>query len=87
MSRLIVAAFALSALAACADNNAAVQTTFNDGYENGCRHGYAINGPFVEPRNENLFRDDVDYRRGWQDGHRACYDLTLAGGMGESAHP
>ena len=48
--------------------------TFRHGYHDGCYSALADrpNSPTWGRKNDNLFRTDADYRKGWKEGNEYC---------------
>jgi len=56
---------------------------FRQGYEDGCYSGIADfpdDNMQWRRKDEALYRSDADYKRGWDQGYKSCYDQ-------ESRHP
>jgi hypothetical protein len=50
-------------------------------YTNGCLNGYEQGGRpsiIAEPRDNELYATDAEYRQGWEDGFKKCYDRALS---------
>jgi len=75
------------ALVGCGTYSPPGTADFKAGYFNGCMHGYALEGPNVEERDELRYAASADYRTGWHQGHAECTDDALNGTIAESWHP
>jgi len=77
----------LVALAGCGTYSPPGTAEFKAGYFNGCMHGYALDAPHVEERDDQRYAGSEDYRVGWNQGHGECADDALSGVIAESWHP
>lgn len=70
----LAAACLLTMVAACGRGNADGSPSYTVGYVHGCDSGFTdldMRVNFV--KDENRFRLDADYRKGWREGHAECY--------------
>lgn len=84
---LIATAVLLPLLASCAGNGnvrfppAGANPVFQSAYTDGCYSGLADASPGGELpvywRQETRFREDAQYRTGWEEGYRKCYESRV----------
>ena len=79
MNKILILSIILIFLTGCVSTQEWLKTKpeiFQLGYKNGCQNGedMAMNS-YVEKSNENdeLYKDSVSYREGWDDGYETCY--------------
>ena len=54
---------------------------YGAGHGAGCRNGFIdAGGPSnsYAPKNEALYAADAAYRKGWDEGYRACFDRQIS---------
>ena len=77
-ARLILAALAVAAAAACAPPGSAA---YREGYTFGCREGHDVYGEpewFAERMQTPAHGGTDDYARGWRDGFAYCGNRVIA---------
>lgn len=65
--------------------------SYLEGHRNGCIHGTqdvaAFHNRIPPPRDDRRYAADADYRKGWDEGYRECFDLWLVRPMNEGPEP
>jgi hypothetical protein len=72
--RSLLAAMALTPLAACAGEANTHSPDYGAGYSDGCASGSSADSypRGRKIRDEQAFRDNADYKAGWRSGYNAC---------------
>jgi len=78
MHAVLAVALVAAGLAGCGGRSPPGSAEFKRGYIDGCDSGYAdANRPGYETvyyKDEKRFETDAEYRKGWIEGQKACYE-------------